>query len=350
MPRLSDSGYGPGMLQLPDAWVWDSWYASSGGELHAFYLKASRALGDPEVRHAWPIVGHAVSTDGLAWRELRDALAPGRLGGFDDQGIWTGSVLRGPDGTWHMYYTGVCRATMTSVQRIGHAVSHDLMTWQRVDEQACVVADARWYQTFALEGDEPWRDPWVFRWQSQWHMLITARRASDASQEPSQERSVGSAEAPFGEEGCIGHAVSDDLYSWEVRPPLADGLGLNQLEVLQVVEVDGAWVCIFCLSARDVVRPGLPRATGTWSMPCQGPLGPFDIDAAEPMELEGNYAGRVVEVPGYGLSLMAFIDRDAQGQFSGSIGGPVPLGLTVRGTLQPRVAQPRRYFLESGHA
>ena len=36
------------MLRLPDAWVWDSWYLHDGDRHHAFYLKASRALLDPD--------------------------------------------------------------------------------------------------------------------------------------------------------------------------------------------------------------------------------------------------------------------------------------------------------------
>ena len=328
LSRESDSGYGRIMLQLADAWVWDSWYAHEGANLHAFYLKASKALVDPELRHSHPIAGHSVSRNGIDWTECPDALALGRTGAFDDQGIWTGSIIE-VDGQWHLFYTGICRETMTKVQRIGHAVSEDLSTWRRIDDVPCVSADPRWYQTFERDGEEPWRDPWVFRWNDRWHMLITAKQAT----------------GPEGKRGCIAHAVSDDLYTWEVLAPLTSDVGLTQLEVLQVHELDGQWVCVFCLTGTDVRRTGLPQQTGTWTMPCDSPLGPFHVDAAEPIALVGNYAGRIVDVPGKGLSLLAFVDRDGHERFAGAIGNPVELRMTGRGTLQPAEANARDTFL-----
>ena len=65
-------------LQLKDSWIWDSWYVEVDGVHHAFYLKASRALGDPERRHRHVVIGHAVSHDLLTWVEEADALA-GRI-------------------------------------------------------------------------------------------------------------------------------------------------------------------------------------------------------------------------------------------------------------------------------
>ena len=35
-------------LKLPESWVWDCWFAFDGEFHHAFYLRASRGLGDPE--------------------------------------------------------------------------------------------------------------------------------------------------------------------------------------------------------------------------------------------------------------------------------------------------------------
>ena len=59
---------------LSDAWTWDMWFADDGERYHAFYLKASRALGDPDRRHFYVTVGHAVSDDLRTWVEVRDAL------------------------------------------------------------------------------------------------------------------------------------------------------------------------------------------------------------------------------------------------------------------------------------
>src|SRR5262245_20772746 len=128
-------------LLLPDAWTWDSWFVDDGERFHAFYLKASQALLDPDRRHGRASVGHAVSTDLRALTALPDALVPSDGPAFDDLAIWTGSVLRGPDGTWRMYYTGRTRGEPGLVQRIGLATSDDLLTWRADPDQAPLVAD-----------------------------------------------------------------------------------------------------------------------------------------------------------------------------------------------------------------
>lgn len=320
--------YGLPVLRLPDAWVWDSWYVDDGVLFHAFTLKASRALLDPERRHHVPVVGHSVSDDLVHWREVEDAFVPSEPGHFDDQGIWTGSIVRDGDSLWHLFFTGIARARMAGVQRIGHAVSEDLVTWRRVTDEPIVTADPRWYETQEGFGRENWRDPWVFREGDQWRMLMTAQ----------------SSQGPEGERGCIATAVSSDLQSWTVQAPLAERVGLNQLEVLQTLELEGRFVVVFCLTARDVRAVGLARTTGTWTAPADSLAGPFHLEQAEPIAVEGNYAGRVVRDRLGRTCLMAFVDVDEHGRFGGCIGDPVPLTITDRGTLQPACAHPTEVF------
>ncbi|MEY4137520.1 MAG: hypothetical protein RL205_1648 [Actinomycetota bacterium] len=307
------------MLRLADVWVWDCWLVDHDGLFHAFYLKASRALGDPELRHSRPEVGHAVSDDLRHWTELPDALVHSDPPAFDEQGIWTGSVIRDDDGLWHMFFTGIDAQGRGRVQRIGHAVSRDLLTWSRTSGSPIVLADPRWYETDATVGRENWRDPWVFREGAGWRMLVTAHGN----------------EGPELERGCIATAVSDDLEHWTVEAPLASRVGLRQLEVLQIVESEGRYAVVFCLCAADVHADGLPKVTGTWSAPADSPAGPFHIDRAEPIAVEGNYAGRVISDRSGTPCLIAFVDKDADGEFGGYLGDPVPLMLTERGTLQP---------------
>ncbi|MDQ3734032.1 MAG: glycosyl hydrolase family 32, partial [Actinomycetota bacterium] len=114
------------MFRLPAAWMWDFWIADDGAMYHLFFLKASRALIYPDRRHWRASIGHAVSPDLKEWVEVADAMVPSDEPSFDDLATWTGSVVRGDEGLWHMFYTGVSRADGGLVQRIGAAVSSDL--------------------------------------------------------------------------------------------------------------------------------------------------------------------------------------------------------------------------------
>lgn len=316
------------MLLLPDAWVWDSWYVDDGDRFHAFYLKASRALLDPDRRHHRASVGHAVSDDLVSWTELPDALVPSDAPAWDDLAIWTGSTVAGADGRWHLFFTGIGRAEGDRVQRIGHAVSDDLLTWTRL-ELAPLEADPRWYETAVIDGHAPWRDPWVL-WDEEagrWRMLITGSTA----------------EVRRGARGCVATATSADLLQWTVEPPVTPPAGIHQFEVPQVVEVDGQPVLVWCMRDIDLGPEAAPPAdggpvlTGTWSAPADSPVGPFHIDRAEPIRVPGTYAGRVLRDRTGGLVLIAFADRGPAGEFGGHLIDPVPLVLTPRGTLQPAV-------------
>ena len=314
------------MLRLPDAWVWDSWYLDDGERYHAFFLKASRALLDPDRRHHRASIGHATSSDLTTWTLLPDALVASDGPGFDDLATWTGSTVVGPDGRFHLFYTGISRASGDRVQRIGHAVSDDGLTWTRLDVPP-VRADPRWYETHALTGHEPWRDPWVFHDETvgAWRMLVTASTVQVSA----------------GARGCVGTAVSSDLVHWSVEEPLTDPAGLHQFEVPQTLEVDGRFVLVWCMRGIDVGVQAAPPAdggaaiTGTWSAPADSLSGPFHLERAEPIRVPGTYAGRIVRTREGGAMLLAFADVAADGSFGGYLIDPVPVHLTARGTLQP---------------
>jgi beta-fructofuranosidase len=227
------------MLRLPDAWTWDFWLADDGRSFHLYYLQAPRG-DDPESRHWNVSVGHAVSADLTAWTVLADAIAPASGPAFDDLTTWTGSVVRGTDGVWFMFYTGGGSREHGLKQRVGLATSADLHHWTKHPASPVLESDPRWYEQYPDAGwtDEVWRDPWVFPDPDGrgWHMLVTARSRLEA----------------VDQRGVIGHASSPDLVHWQAGAPLSrPGAGFGQLEVSQVEVVQGRPVLIFsCLGAQ----------------------------------------------------------------------------------------------------
>lgn len=316
------------MLRLASSWTWDFWLADDGRDFHLYFLKASRALHDPDRRHWRATIGHAVSSDLRTWTEVDDALVPSDGPAWDDLATWTGSVVQGDDGLWRMFYTGVDRAGQGLVQRIGVAVSENLYEWHRADDSRPLEADDRWYGKLADDAwfDEAWRDPWVMRDPAGdgWHMLITARART----------------GPTDARGVIGHATSKDLSTWAIQPPLTTpGQGFGQLEVLQVEKVDAQYVVIFSCLGTELAEgrhsAGGPIGDGgIWAAFSLGPLGPFDIEGAYRLTDESFYAGRLVRDRRGRWNLLAFRRLGHDGGFLGELADPMPIHRTATGHLQ----------------
>jgi beta-fructofuranosidase len=307
------------MLRLEDDWIWDSWIADDGERYHLFFLKAPRALEDPARRHTAATIGHATSTDLVDWDVDGDALLPDAKR-WDDLALWTGSVVRGDDGIWRLFYTALSTAPGHGVrdQRIGMAESDDLSAWRRVGDRPLVAPDPCWYRTLDEdpERSETWRDPFVFRDPDGdgWHMLITARAGH----------------GPVDERGVVGHARSADLLHWEVQPPLSEpGAGFGQLEVFQVEVIDGRVVLLFnCL--RGQLASWRNEVGGIWYVVADSPTGPFDISKAMPLTDDSLYVGRLVRDVDDSWVLLAFHNQGSDG-FVGSISDPMPVQLTPTG-------------------
>ena len=265
------------MLRLPDDWVWDSWLADDGERYHLFFLRAPRWLGEPHLRHTAARIGHATSSDLVSWEVCADALAP-VAGRWDDLALWTGSVARGDDGVWRLYYSALSTARGLGVldQRIGMAESDDLFTWRRAGDRPLIAPDPRWYVTLDVGASDTWRDPFVFKDPAGdgWHMLITARAAG----------------APRFFDGVVGHARSADMVTWEVQPPNCrpGAAGFGELEVSQVRVVDGRPLLVFTCHP-DQQSADQVTAFGrfcTWSVAGDSLTGPWDLCDARPFRAE----------------------------------------------------------------
>ncbi|MFK0113016.1 hypothetical protein [Streptomyces sp. NPDC091217] len=210
------------------------------------------------------------------------------------------------------------------VQRIGLAVSEDLHTWHRYGDKPLLEADPTWYERLEPSGptdgawpEEAWRDPWVFPDPSGdgWHMLVTAR----------------SGQGSVGGRGVIGHARSDDLVDWEVRPPLTEPAGFGHLEVPQVAVVDGRPLLLFCTNT--VERPALAD-NRIWAVSGASVTGPWDIAAARPGLCPDLYAPRLVQDASGAWQLIGFLD-ERDGAFAGELSDPVPVRYDELNGLHP---------------
>jgi len=318
------------VIALKDKWIWDSWYARDGDRWHGYFLQADKSLGDPDARHMNATQGHAVSDDLVNWEHLGTCLTPWRDGpAWDDKTTWTGSVVQDDAGLWHLFYTGTRASEAALYQRIGHATSMDMHSWERVGDGLCLDLtgpNAKFYEKdHAIRHwhDRAMRDPWVMRDpKGGWLMYFTAR-------------APGIAESNAG--GAIGLATSQDLIRWELQPPVFVG-GYGQLEVPQVFELAGKWYCLFCTAAEHwskarIAAAGVPPVTGNHYLIADDPRGPW---AVAPGFLDGalpcrRYAARIVDGPD-GLVILGFADG-GKDKFGGYVMDPEPVEVGKDGLL-----------------
>ncbi|SHF73806.1 beta-fructofuranosidase [Kaistia soli DSM 19436] len=301
---------------LDDHWVWDFWLADDGATFHMFFLHAPHALGDPHLRHRNARIGHATSADLVNWTYHGRAFEAGATGDFDETATWTGSVVRGPDGLWRMFYTGsrfLTPDTHANIETIGVATSPDLHHWTKQPGPIC-QADPRWYETLGSSSwpEEAWRDPWVFPSADGqlWHMLITAR----ANNGDELDR------------GIIGHATSRDLEIWDVQPPLSEiGAGFQHLEVPQVVSIGGKTHLLFSCDTAKLIDQRHGPVGGIWSVAAEKPEGPYPIASANLVASEQLYSGRIIEDRAGHPVLLAFRNNDENGVFIGAVTDPMPI-------------------------
>lgn len=234
-------------FQPDGAWVGDVIPFEEDGAIHLFYL-------------------HEVRTDpkpGMPWHRLR---VRDDLVGLDDLGlafpsggpdaadfnVYTGSIVRDPDGTHHMFYTGQnpqrLGADGLALQLVMHATStDDMATWQRHPELTFGATPG--YET------ADWRDPFVFRDDEAglWRMLVTARHAAG----PERRR------------GVIAQCVSRDLTTWEPAEPFWDPHRYLAHECPEVFQWGDWWYLVYSeFSEAFTTRYRMARSPrGPWLVP-----------------------------------------------------------------------------------
>lgn len=316
-------------LRLPDRWLWDFWFAHDGPDTHVFYLQAPRSLVREERRHWNASIGHAVSHDLRTWEVLPDALhpSPADSGAWDDYTTWTGSVLQHA-GCWYLFYTGTRRAEEGLIQRIGLATSYDLLHWQKHPASPLIEADPTWYELLD-------RNLWFDQ----------AWRDPHVFQDPDRGdfHALITARANYGPtdgRGVIGHAISQDLIHWQVQPPVTEPGDFGYMEVPQWVKIAGRCYLIYSApanfhSARRQ-RTGRQPATGTFYLVSDSLLGPYrslDDDLLLGDPVGSHYSGKLVKAPDGRWQFLAFRLFEPDGEFVGVLSDPMPVTIGPNGTL-----------------
>ena len=320
-------------MYIPELhYLWDFWLVSphewEGDSLyHLFYLQAPRTLSDPNMRHGVATVGYAVSHDLRQWKYCGTVLEAGLPGSWDDRAIWTGSVtIR--DGVAYMFYTALSKASRAPVQRIGLAISSDLRHWERHPGNPLLEVDTRWYEQQGTERwqEQTWRDPYVVYSADEqaYYMFLSARVKS----------------GPLDGRGVIGLARSTDLLSWEVLPPVSIPGDFTEMEVPQVVPLNGRYYLLFCVTKHAAARlsPSDGRGwAGTHYLVADKLTGPYLPITDEPLVADAAgtyYAGKLVTGMGGALNFMAWRQWDERGNFCGGLSNIAAVQILSDGRLQ----------------
>lgn len=166
-------------FQPDNAWAGDPipFFNDHDGNFYLFYLHDKRLTSETAYNTSWNL---AVSKDLVTWEDMGTVLFPGHDADID-LSCYTGSIIRGKDNLYHMFYTAqnpdntqYC-ISGKPIQYIIHAVSSDLLKWEKHLETA-FTSPTEEYTPF------DWRDPHVFidHTTGEYCMLIATRYKNGA--------------------------------------------------------------------------------------------------------------------------------------------------------------------------
>lgn len=215
-------------------------------------------------------IAHAISSDGLSWRRVKNALFVGDPGEWDDDMLWTMHVYETEKG-FFMYYTGLQRKDRGVISRIGLAVSPDLYCWEKKNPTGFPIEPAGQFYETATANPRTWlsfRDPFRIDFAHKSYLLVSARAVS----------------GPVSRRGCVGVAELKNE-GVELQPPLLYPLVYDDIECPCVFKLNNRFFLIGSIREDILVR--------YWFAPdFLGEYHSFHDDVLLP---RGNYAARVVE-------------------------------------------------------
>lgn len=253
-------------------------------------------------------IAHAVSTNGINWRRVNNALFIGDPGSWDDLMLWTMSITPDPHrpGGWRMFYTGLSRREQGRIQRIGLALSEDLFHWEKTGvnwedrrgandpelvQRACqashelganryqsptnqsscfpLAPDPQYYESSIDEGRHwvSFRDPFYYR-DGEEGWLLASGRVKDG---------------PVVRRGCVSVMKEVAPYQFESRPALHHPGLYDDIEVPNLIRIDGEYYLIGSIREDAKIRYWHTDEIGK----------PWRSYHDNVLMAKGNYAGRI---------------------------------------------------------
>lgn len=217
-------------------------------------------------------IAHAVSEDGLHWRRVKNALFISDPKAWDDDMLWTMHVSPDPyrEGAWRMFYTGLCMEDQGRIQRVGMARSDDLLTWQKDNSGAFPLEVSDSYYEHSLDEGRHWvsfRDPFCYAEDGRRYLLVAARVNK----------------GPIIRRGCVALLREQEKNQFEFCPPLFHPMRYDDIEVPNLVKIDGRYFLIG--SIREDIKVHYWYADAF-----EGPYKNFADNVLLP---QGSYAARV---------------------------------------------------------
>lgn len=271
-----------------DVHVWDTWLlrdrhghvAEVEGWRVAFSLTAPTELL-PGTRHDVATIRYFYSRNGREWHAGGRAFPESQAFG---QRQWAGSALY-DDGDVFLYYTATGHADAEELQynqRIAGATGVTVETDGGVsfagdwDHEVLLEPDGEYYETETQSRAMTYtfRDPWFYEDPATGEVCLLFE-----GNVPVPEASDACGANPDYQvyNGCVGVAVSPsgDPMDWDLRPPLLDGVCVNQeLERPHVCYRDGRYY-LFVSSHDHTFAPGLDGYDGLYGFVADSLGGPY---------------------------------------------------------------------------
>jgi len=238
-----------------DGWVGDTIPFAHDGKFYIYYLHDERKGNTQDeygYRTSWNLL---ITEDGVNIKDCKVVLP---VGEYDDAdyACYTGSVIEGNDGQFHMFYTAQNNYNPKyhrdgkPLQYVAHAISTDLINWEKLPELT-FGADESIYEPF------DWRDPFVFYNEDEkcFDMLLAAR-LQGASEKNG---------------GCVGLCRSYDLIHWEAKEPFYNPESYMTHECPDLFKLGNKWYLVYStFSEKFVTHYRMSdKLSGPWTSPIE---------------------------------------------------------------------------------